>query len=81
MVLGADAGCSTDIHPRRLVLPPVEAVGFHGIDVGDTGGALILSVAAPGASITRIELRNASDSGDGFGYDDLIVGQLRRLAG
>ena len=66
------------MHPRRLVLPPVEAVGFHGIDAG---GALILSVAAPGASITRIKLRNASDSGDGFGYDDLIVGQLRRLAG
>jgi len=42
---------------------------------------LILSVTAPGASIPRIELRNASDSGDGFGYDDLIVGQLHRLAG
>jgi hypothetical protein len=92
---------------------PAEAVGFYGIDVGDAGGALIMTVAAadgswersypvphrivprgdgrgdaavlffgvvaPGIAITRIELRNAGDAGDGFGYDDLIVGQVRRL--
>jgi len=92
---------------------PVEAVGFYGIDVGDAGGELVVTVAAadgswersfpvphqivprgdgqgdaavlffgvvaPGAEIQRIELRNAGDPGDGFGYDDLIVGRVRRL--
>jgi len=92
---------------------PAEAVGFYGIDVGDAGGVLIMTVAAadgswersypvphrvvprgdgqgdaavlffgvvaPGVAIERIELRNAGDPGDGFGYDDLIVGQVRRL--
>jgi hypothetical protein len=44
------------------------------------GAVLFFGVVAPGVEIERIELRNVGDPGDGFGYDDLIVGRLRRLA-
>jgi hypothetical protein len=42
------------------------------------GAVLFFGVVAPGLEIRRIELRNVGDPGDGFGYDDLIVGRLRR---
>lgn len=40
---------------------------------------LFFGVIAPGREIRRLELRNVGDVGDGFGYDDLVVGRLRRL--
>jgi hypothetical protein len=43
------------------------------------GAVLFFGVIAPGVEIQRLELRNVGDPGDGFGYDDLIVGRLRRL--
>ena len=46
---------------------------------GLSAAVLFFGVVAPGAEIQRIELRNAGDPGDGFGYDDLIVGRVRRL--
>jgi hypothetical protein len=49
----------------------------RGDGAGDAA-VLFFGVVAPGARIERVELRNAGDAGDGFGYDDLIVGQVRR---
>jgi hypothetical protein len=90
---------------------PAEAVGFYGIDVGDAGGRLRVTVraadgwersfpvahtvvprgdgrgegavlffglVAPGRRLVRLELENVGDPGDGFGYDDLVVGRLGR---
>jgi hypothetical protein len=57
-------------------------VPHHVVPRGDgqgDAGVLFFGVVAPGARIARVELRNAGDQGDGFGYDDLIVGMVRRL--
>jgi hypothetical protein len=42
------------------------------------GSVLFFGVVAPGREIRRVELANVGDPGDGFGYDDLVVGRLRR---
>jgi hypothetical protein len=42
------------------------------------GAVLFFGVVVPGARIRRVELRNEGDPGDGFGYDDLVVGRVRR---
>src|SRR5688572_11949302 len=42
------------------------------------GSVLFFGVVAPGREIRRVELANAGDPGDGFGYDDLVVGRLKR---
>jgi hypothetical protein len=57
-------------------------VPHHVVARGDgrgEGSVLFFGVVAPGRSIRRLELRNVGDAGDGFGYDDLLVGRLRRL--
>ena len=59
--------------------PVPHQIVARGDGAGDAA-VLFFGVVAPGARIQRIELRNAGDSGDGFGYDDLIVGEVRRLA-
>lgn len=42
------------------------------------GAVLFFGVVAPEAEIRRLELRNVGDPGNGFGYDDLVVGRVRR---
>ena len=57
-------------------------VPHHVVPRGDgrgEGAVLFFGVVAPGIEIRRLELRNVGDAGDGFGYDDLTVGRLRRL--
>lgn len=42
------------------------------------GAVLFFGVVAPGRELVRLELANVGDPGDGFGYDDLVVGRVRR---
>ena len=56
-------------------------VPHHVVPRGDgrgEGAVLFFGVIAGGAHIQRVELRNVGDPGDGFGFDDLVVGRVKR---
>lgn len=59
------------------VVPVPHTVVRRGDGRGD-GAVLFFGLIAPGGAIRRVELENVGDPGDGFGYDDLVVGRLRR---